>query len=112
VYPRDASFSTIALAICEADTPVASAVFRHFSRTARTASWCSLDSLCSQLRVAGDGFALSRISAAKSDSILLALEVNPPVVVGYTAAGNVLVIVVIRENEVFRWGWHGYSVAQ
>jgi hypothetical protein len=100
------SFSTIVFAICEALMPVASEVFRHCSRTARTASWCSLDSPPNQLRFVGDGFALSRISFAKS--IRLALKVNPAVVVGNAAALD-LFVVVIAEDEVLGWRCFSHS---
>jgi hypothetical protein len=94
------SFSTIVFAIWEAEMPVASEVFRHWSRTARTASWCSLDSPPNQLRFVGDGLALSRISFAKS--IRLALKVNPSIVVGDAAALDLLVV-VIAEDEILGW---------
>ena len=92
----------IVFAIWLAETPVVSCVFRHDSRTSRIALWWSLDSALNQLWFAGDGFALSRISVAKS--IFFPLEVNPPVIVGDAAAGN-LVIFVVGEDEALRIGW-------
>jgi hypothetical protein len=79
-------------AIWLAETPVASEVFLHCSRTARTASWCSLDRPWNQLWFTGDGLALSRISVAKSIGLLL--KVNPPIVVGYAATLDLFVVVV------------------
>jgi len=92
----------IVFAIWLAETPVVWCVFRHDSRTSRIALWWSFDRPLNQLWFAGAGFALCRISVAKS--IFFPLQVNPPVIVGDATAGN-LVVVVIGEDEALRFGW-------
>jgi hypothetical protein len=92
----------IVFAIWLAETPVASEVFRQESRTSRIALWCSSDRAVNQLWLPDDGLALSRISFAKS--ILLFLEVNPPVVVGDTAGRGILVVIQFgREDQSLGW---------